>query len=549
MENALEAPVITSNVEPDYPLTGAVGFIECNAQGKPKPRIRWYRHGKRVRRVSRRYQKNTDTGALRIFRAQLSDSGEYKCVAKNRLGQASKTFVLTVVQDPIVRITPQPPVVVKEGINLDVVCRSYAYPTPSYSWITSNNLRLNNGTRGSDMIRYKTAASRYRVMDTVFNDTHSQSVLSISPVTHHDYGLFVCYSGNKGGTVRSEIMMDVQFAPKSADEVPGGRKKVKYYHSDFAPPFTLSCAATGNELPTIQWYYRGHLLNTSHCDVVRNPPEIRSFACTVNKNTMGLYQCYAENSHGRVLIQEFDVAPMYVPPPATLYIDQSHANRVKVTAPLGVPDTPDPSYVVVTYRLLVKGKPSPRPQDVYETTADLDKRGEVNVVLPGLKEHASYLVSVASKNEVGLGPDETVTIHTGDSLSVIDDLVTLMGFTGNAQLLEPPIQTYPHADTTYVGEVHNQENNNSDGRLSNEKHSNQSAELLTKDGVEESDSSTLIDGASTNQDEHSEITEGKAYFVVGRDGASSLKKCSSKVIIVFVSSLVSIKILLNSSFL
>ena len=48
---------------------------------------------------------------------------------------------------------------------------------------------------------------------------------------------------------------------------------------------------------------------------------------------------------------------------------------------------------------------------------DLNSKGEASVVLPGLKENASYLVSVASKNEVGLGPEVTVSIQTGLSCS------------------------------------------------------------------------------------------------------------------------------------
>ena len=35
------------------------------------------------------------------------------------------------------------------------------------------------------------------------------------------------------------------------------------------------------------------------------------------------------------------------------------------------------------------------------------------MVLPGLKERASYRVSVASKNEAGVGPEVVITLETG----------------------------------------------------------------------------------------------------------------------------------------
>lgn len=546
------APRILTVEDPKYfVLVGATGLLECKVKGRPKPSVKWLKDGQPVRRVSKYYIQNEETKSLRIFNSELRDAGNFTCVAKNKHGVDMKNFYLPVVQYPRVTVWPRPPVAVKEGDNLNITCQSYAFPGPTYSWITSRDLRLNSFSRPVDRIE-----SRYTVRDSVLDTTHTKSVLSITPVTHLDYGLFVCFSGNKGSSTRAEIMLDVQFAPKSVDAKAGERQSVHYHQMDTGQPFNLSCAATGNDLPTIHWFYNGRPLDTSHCPVMRNPPQIRSFACSITETTMGLYACYAENSQGRVLIQEFEVAPLYAPPPLTLFVDSAHANRVTLTAPLGIPNTPDPNYVLISYRLLLDGKPSPRRRDVYETTADLNSQGETTVLLPGLKEHASYSVTVASKNRVGLGPEVKAIIQTGTLVSVIDDLVRLAGISGDIQLLETSSQARPETgtprDLADMPGARHKPATGPESDLEDDAKQMPVAPVDNDDNNRNNDDNIVTGVRSNSVDDEDDdgyehdpgYREATAYSVLGRDSASS----SRVSVLVLLLSWLSVKFLENVSF-
>ena len=49
-------------------------------------------------------------------------------------------------EQPVIQVIPRPPVAVMEGASQQVICRSYAWPRPSYSWMTSKNVRLKAGS-------------------------------------------------------------------------------------------------------------------------------------------------------------------------------------------------------------------------------------------------------------------------------------------------------------------------------------------------------------------------------------------------------------------
>ncbi|GFO29968.1 neural cell adhesion molecule 1 [Plakobranchus ocellatus] len=394
-----------------------------------QPIILWLEHNKGNKNTKKpvetfgsRFKIKEKSKALRVAPSRLQDSDNYTCIASNRHGNDTMVVEIIVFTMPQVEVLPSTHVIAVEGTAQEIKCRSRAVPKPTFSWITSQNERLKSGNPSDVSVPGRSAPSRYSIEEREVDEEITESVLTISEVSYLDQGLFVCYAENIGESKRVDIQVDVSFAPRPIVEQ-RGIQTVYFHHSKLSPPFTLSCGVMGNELPEISWVYNGNFLNTSHCHTDKNPPEIRSFACTVNETTMGNYKCFARNSHGQSLIQEFDVQPLYPPPPIQIEVDKVHANRIRVSSPLGLAHTPDPSYVFVTYRLQRKKGRKPKRWDMYETSVGLDSHGEAAVFLPGLKENAKYLVTATSKNIVGLSPETSVTIKTGLIASKYDDLV------------------------------------------------------------------------------------------------------------------------------
>ena len=69
--------------------------VHCAASGVPKPTITWFKDGEVFTSSARVFIYSN--GSLEIPKALSSDSGEYSCSARNRIGESTMTSTVTVV--------------------------------------------------------------------------------------------------------------------------------------------------------------------------------------------------------------------------------------------------------------------------------------------------------------------------------------------------------------------------------------------------------------------------------------------------------------------
>ncbi|XP_040926337.1 hemicentin-1 isoform X2 [Betta splendens] len=209
-------------------LSGFSTELECEASGSPLPAITWYKDGRPLTSAAgvtmlKRGQ------VLEIERAQLSDSGMYRCVAVNLAGVAEMTHSLQVFAPPVISsrggtVT----VVVNEAARLP--CEATGVPPPSLTW-------LKNGSPVASVSPGVQVSSGGRL-------------LALNSAQVSDTGRYTCVAVNAGGEQHRDYDLKVYVPPNIKGEeanatVMLGRAVELHCQSDAIPPPALSWRKDG----------------------------------------------------------------------------------------------------------------------------------------------------------------------------------------------------------------------------------------------------------------------------------------------------------------
>ncbi|XP_049335709.1 hemicentin-1 isoform X1 [Astyanax mexicanus] len=212
-------------------LAGYQIQLQCKATGRPVPAITWYKDSRPltsaagVRILSR-------GKVLEIDRAQVSDSGIYKCVAVSVAGKAELTHSLQVYVPPSISSEGgMVTVVVNDPVRLE--CEASGLPVPSLTWLKEGS-PVSSSSNGIQVL----AGGR---------------VLSFSSAQVSDTGHYTCVAVNAGGEQQREYDLHVYVPPNIMGEevnstVLIGRLVELHCQSDAIPPPTLSWRKDGRPL-------------------------------------------------------------------------------------------------------------------------------------------------------------------------------------------------------------------------------------------------------------------------------------------------------------
>ena len=100
----MEAPIFTEQLRPLRALDGEKVVLTCGVTGRPMPEIYWYHNGKMIGSnddVTKRYDPQTGRCELLIAECFPEDTGQYKCLATNAIGENVTTaqLIVTVASD------------------------------------------------------------------------------------------------------------------------------------------------------------------------------------------------------------------------------------------------------------------------------------------------------------------------------------------------------------------------------------------------------------------------------------------------------------------
>ncbi|XP_051929217.1 hemicentin-1 isoform X2 [Hippocampus zosterae] len=126
-------PVITSRGGTVTVVVNEPGRLECEATGVPLPSLTWLKDGSPVTSVSHGTQVLSGGKVLSLRSAQVSDMGQYTCVAVNAGGEQQQDYDLKVYVPPNIK-GEEMNATVMLGSSVDLHCLSDAIPPPTLSW-------------------------------------------------------------------------------------------------------------------------------------------------------------------------------------------------------------------------------------------------------------------------------------------------------------------------------------------------------------------------------------------------------------------------------
>uniref|UniRef100_A0ABM5GG08 Neuronal cell adhesion molecule isoform X19 n=1 Tax=Pogona vitticeps TaxID=103695 RepID=A0ABM5GG08_9SAUR len=252
-------------------LRGNTLLLECIAEGLPTPAIQWIKEGGELP-VNRTFFENFHK-TLKIIDISEADSGNYKCMAANRLGSAHHVITVTVKAAPY-WIREPANLVLSPGESGSLICQANGKPKPSISWFAN----------GVPIAIAPEDPSRKVDGDTVI----------FTEVQERSSAVYQCNASNEYGYLLANSFVNVLAEPPRILTASN-----TLYQVIANKPALLDCAFFGSPVPDIEWFkgVKGSILQGNEYIFHKNGTlEIP----VAEKDSGGTYTCVARNKLGKV---------------------------------------------------------------------------------------------------------------------------------------------------------------------------------------------------------------------------------------------------------
>ena len=394
-----EKPYFTTQPKGVSVEVGHTAKFDCGASGDPMPSISWKKRDSPMP-VGRAYISKGSDG-LTIEKVEITDEGEYICIAKNQAGDVEASAKLEVFEQPHFLVRPTE-VSVEKGGTAVFNCKVKGHPSPALFWTREGQNELYFPGRG-------TADGHIRIL----NDAQ----LVIKNVDTSDAGFYTCSTLNTHGSNLAKAALKIV----SKTLVKNPPPLIVYGHANqtlaVGTPAFLPCSAKGfSTAPNITWFKDDRIFVSNNSDSRSGPNNmITNGSLMFNKLSMsdaGIYTCRAENVDGQTtwtasLVvkddQSHGISPIRMSDSATLpsapgkpQIGNTSENTVCLE--WSVPETAGASlisgYMMQYY--------SPEQGQIWYNLNDYIS--DTYFCVRNLKPSQSYVFVVRAENSRGLGP-------------------------------------------------------------------------------------------------------------------------------------------------
>ncbi|XP_028732387.1 neurofascin isoform X12 [Peromyscus leucopus] len=251
-------------------LRGMDLLLECIASGVPTPDIAWYKKGGDLPSDKTKFENFNK--ALRITNVSEEDSGEYFCLASNKMGSIRHTISVRVKAAPYWLDEPKN-LILAPGEDGRLVCRANGNPKPTVQWMVN----------GEPLQSAPPNPNREVAGDTIiFRDTQISS-----------RAVYQCNTSNEHGYLLANAFVSVLDVPPRMLSPRNQLIRVILYNRTW-----LDCPFFGSPIPTLRWFKNGQgsNLDGGNYHVYENGSlEIKM----IRKEDQGIYTCVATNILGK----------------------------------------------------------------------------------------------------------------------------------------------------------------------------------------------------------------------------------------------------------
>ncbi|XP_035478599.2 neural cell adhesion molecule 1b isoform X5 [Scophthalmus maximus] len=267
--------------------------IVCDVISSPPPTVLWKYKGARIQMEKDVRFKVLNNNHLQIRGIKKTDEGAYTCEGRLMARGEIDLRVIKVVVNvlPTIRVwQSEVNSTADVGQSAMLTCAVDGYPEPMVTW-TRNDVVLDAGEKYS------------------FNEDGSE--MTLMDVTKLDEGEYTCIAKNKAGESEQELSLRVFVKPKIT-------YTVNQSTSELEEQVTLTCEASGDPTPTMNWSYGERVFTDGEQSldgnvVVRSDARVSSLTLKYVKYTdAGQYLCTARSAigeDGRLVYLEVRYAP------------------------------------------------------------------------------------------------------------------------------------------------------------------------------------------------------------------------------------------------